>query len=58
MDNNEKARRVIEAAQQTADSFRDEGKDDIADRTLKAFEGVPVGSLAKFYDLLASYNKD
>lgn len=52
MDNNEKAKQVLDAAQQVADQFRSEGKDNVADRTLNAFKGVPVGSLARFYDIM------
>lgn len=56
MDNNTKAKIVLDAAKETAASFRSEGKDNLADRTLDAFKGVPVGSLARFYDIMQKVN--
>lgn len=56
MDNNTKAKIILDAAQQTADEFRSEGKSNLADRTLAAFKGVPVGSLAKFHDILMKHS--
>jgi hypothetical protein len=55
MDNNEKARRVIEAVNECVAELNSEGKIKIADQTQKAFEGVPVGSLALFYDLMQKH---
>jgi hypothetical protein len=55
MDKNEKAKAVIDAVQKTAAELRAEGKANMADRTLSAFKDVPVGSLAKFYDILQQF---
>ena len=56
MDNNSKAKIVLDAAAQAAAEFRAEGKDNVADRTINAFKGVPVGSLARFYDIMQKVN--
>lgn len=55
MDNNEKAKVILDMAQQAADEFRAEGKTNLAERTLAPFKDVPVGSLAKFYDILMAH---
>lgn len=52
MDDNAKAKTVIEAFEQVADDFRNEGKPDLATRTMSALKDVPVGSLAKLHDIL------
>jgi hypothetical protein len=55
MDNNTKAKVIMDAAQKAADELRSEGKSNLADRTLNAFKGVPVGSLARFHDILMAH---
>jgi hypothetical protein len=55
MDNNTKAKIILEAAEQTAAELRTEGKAIMAAQTLDAFKGVPVGSLAKFYDIIQTF---
>jgi hypothetical protein len=55
MDSNTKAAIIMDAATKTAEEFRSEGKSNLADRTLNAFKDVPVGSLAKFYDIIMAH---
>jgi hypothetical protein len=55
MDKNTKAAIIIDAATKTADELRSEGKSNLADQTMNAFKDVPVGSLAKFYDIIMAY---
>lgn len=52
MDNNTKAQKVLNAARKTANELRAEGKSNLADRTMNAFKDVPVGSLARFHDMM------
>jgi hypothetical protein len=55
MDNNTKAKIIIAAAEQAAAELRAEGKAIMAAQTLDAFKGVPVGSLAKFFDIIQTF---
>jgi hypothetical protein len=57
MDNNTKAKIILDAAQQTADEFRSEGKSNLADRIFSPpSRALPVGSLAKFHDILMKHS--
>lgn len=51
MPETEKARAMLSAVNECAAEFIAEGKHDLAARTLAAFKGVPVGSLARLYDI-------
>lgn len=55
VDSNSKAKKVIDAVQKVADDLRGEGKSSLADRTLSAFNDVPVGSLARLHDLFVKF---
>lgn len=52
MDNNDKARRMIEAANEVQLQYQNEGKPDLAKRVADGFDGLPVGSLALLYDII------
>lgn len=52
MDNNEKARRVIDAAHKLEAEYEAEGKPEIAKQVRTGFDALPVGSLAKLYDII------
>jgi hypothetical protein len=52
MDNNTKAKALIDAVSKTVDELRSEGKTIMAAQTEKAFKDIPVGSLAKLYDII------
>lgn len=56
MDNNTKAKIILDAAEKAAAELRAEGKAIMATQTLDAFKGVPVGSLAKFHDILMAHS--
>jgi hypothetical protein len=56
MDNNEKARRVIEASHKLEAEYVGEGKPELAQRVRSGFDELPVGSLARLYDILANVN--
>lgn len=55
IDSNTKAKAIIDAMERTVTELRAEGKTQIADQTEKAFKDVPVGSLARLYDLLSQF---
>lgn len=52
MDNNEKARKVIEASHKLESEYEAEGKPELAKQIREGFDNLPVGSLAKLYDIL------
>lgn len=55
MDNNTKAKAMIDAVSKTVAELRSEGKSIMAAQTEAAFKDVPVGSLAKLYDLIKTH---
>jgi uncharacterized membrane protein YqiK len=52
MSPNEKARRMIEASHKLEAEFEREGRHAEAEAVRKGFESLPVGSLARLYDIL------
>lgn len=52
MDNNDKAAAVIAAAHKLEAEYEAEGKPALAKQVRDGFNELPVGSLAKLYDIL------
>lgn len=52
MDDNEKASRVLAAAHELENGYEDEGKPALAKQVRDGFAALPVGSLAKLFDIL------
>lgn len=52
MNDNDKARRLIEAAHKLEADYEAEGKSEIAKQVREGFGSLPVGSLARLWDIL------
>jgi hypothetical protein len=54
-DENAKAKVVLDCFEQASSEYRDEGKPQIADMLDRGVKELPVGSLAKLFDLLDAH---